>query len=395
MKIDYRKDLEKAARQMILIHRADTLIGLVLRTVVKSVKVKHAGMLIYDKKREEYVVKVSRGDAGFKVPSGFVKIRKDNPLIRYFVDKDLNLPKGNLLWEQACKLLKSPKLKRRANVKRFLNDLIANLSFYKAKVCVPGFFRDDLIGVLFLGDKINGKRLAAEELGFLSVLASDVVMAVKNAWLIEDLNEQLGINKRLLLQIVSALSSSIEAKDRYTIGHTERVVEYSLDIANHLTKSKELSDRVKFNEALKIAALLHDIGKIGIPENILNKPSFLSKDERAVIEEHPTIGVNILSHIDGFQEVLLGVKHHHERYDGNGYPCKLKGRQIPLIASIIGLADAFDAMTTDRPYRQAFSVDHAITEIIDNRGKQFSPRVVDAFLKTNIAKDKSILPQRL
>ena len=395
MKAGYRKDLEKIAKQMILIHRADILVKLILRTIVKTLAVKHAGIFIYDKARDEYVANLSRGSAGFKIPEGFVKLTKDNFLIRYFTDEQLDFPKDILTWDKLNRLLKSSKVRKNSELKNFLNGLKTNLSFYQAKVCVPGFFRKELIGLLFLGNRANSKKFTDDEAGFLAVLASDVVMAVKNAWLIEDLNRQLELNKCLFLQTVSALASSIEAKDKYTSGHTERVVEYSLAIAHILKKSRKIKDWEQFLEDLRIAALLHDIGKIGIPESVLNKPDYLTDDERRVIQEHPLIGVNILNHIDAFEYALLGVKHHHERYDGGGYPSHLKGRQIPLVAAIISLADAFDAMTTDRPYRKALSIKEAVAEIKRNKGKQFVPSVVNAFLKLSINGSKKVISIRI
>ena len=208
----------------------------------------------------------------------------------------------------------------------------------------------------------------------------------KNAWLIEDLNHQLDLNKNLLLQSVSALAMAIEAKDKYTMGHIERVVEHAITIAHNLKNRRKIPKAVgawdRFVEDLRIAALLHDIGKIGVPENILGKKGRLNSQERNVIRNHPVIGTNILLHIEKFDRILQGVKHHHERYDGTGYPLNLKGRKIPLIASIICLADAFDAMTTDRPYRRALGLKQALKEVKVNRGKQFAPEVVDAFLET-------------
>lgn len=379
MKVDYRKDLERAARQMIMIHRPDVLIKLILRTIVRSVKIKHAGVLIYDKSREEYVITVSKGDAGFRIPSGFAKVKGDNPLIRYFTDRKFNFPKEAIIWSKISKLIEFPGVEE--ETRGFLESLCTNLSFYHTKVCIPGFFRDDLIGILLLGEKLNKKEFSREEIGFLSVLASDVVMAIKNAWLIEDLSRQIEKNKRLFLQTVEALASSIEAKDIYTIGHTRRVMDYALGIARNLRKNRGIKSWEEFLENLKITAQLHDVGKIGVPENILNKPSFLNEEERKKIEMHPLIGENILKHIEEFKDILLGVKHHHERYDGKGYPSSLKGRNIPVIASIISLADAYDAMTTDRSYRRALSREDVIREIKNNRGKQFSPSVVDAFLR--------------
>ncbi|MFA5337213.1 MAG: HD domain-containing phosphohydrolase [Candidatus Omnitrophota bacterium] len=388
MKPEYHKKLQIAARQTILMHRADTLIRIILRTIVTSLKVKHAGIFIYDKVKDEYVVKVSRGHSGLKVPAGFIKVRKDNPLIRYFTDKSINLPKEQILWSKIISRIKYYKTKKDLKTKRFLEALKFDLSLYEAKACIPGFFRKDLVGVLFLGEKKNKKIFSEEELRFLSVLASDVVMALKNAWLIEDLNRQIGINKRLLFQTVAALASSIEAKDQYTIGHTERVANYCLAIAYVLKKRERIEGWEKFLENLKIAALFHDIGKIGIPESILHKETALSEEERKVIQNHPLIGANILNHIEEFRQALEGVKYHHEKYDGTGYPYHLKGRKIPLIASIISLADTFDAMITDRPYRKGMPQEKAIEEIKSVRGVQFAPSVVDAFLKIYNSKGK-------
>ncbi|UCD15508.1 MAG: HD domain-containing protein [Candidatus Omnitrophota bacterium] len=381
MKVSYRKSLERAARQTILIHRTDILIKLILRMIVNNIKVKHAGIFLYDKDKEEYVLEVSRGYADFKIPTGFVKIGKVNPLIRYFTDKNVGLPSGVLLLRKIDDWFKSGPVKSNLKLREFLVDLKNNLSLYQAEICIPGFFRKDLIGVLFLGEKINNKKFGDEEVGFLTVLASNIVMAIKNTWLIEDIGKQLHINKRLFLQTVSALTSSIEAKDKYTVGHTERVMKHCLVIVEHLKKDKSIADWPKFRENLRIAALLHDIGKIGISEKILNKKGSLTQKEREVIQRHPLTGAEILNHIEEFGEVLLGVKHHHERPDGGGYPCGLKGRQIPLNASVIAIADAFDAMTVGRPYRKALSPKEAIRQIKKNKGKQFLAGVVDAFLK--------------
>jgi len=388
MKPEYHKKLQIAARQTILIHKADTLVKLILRTIITSLKVKHAGIFIYDKAKDEYIVKVSRGHSGSKVPAGFTKIRKESPLARYFTDKSINLPKEHILWSKILSRIKYCKTKKDEKIKKFLEALKLEMSLYEAKACIPGFFRKDLVGILFLGEKRNKKKFSEEELRFLSVLASDVVMALKNAWLIEDLSRQIDINKRLLFQTVAALASSIEAKDKYTIGHTERVANYCLAIAYTLKKREKIEGWEKFLENLKIAALFHDIGKIGVPESILNKEGALTDEERKVIQDHPLIGANILNHIDDFRQALEGVKYHHEKYDGTGYPYHLKGRKIPLIASIIALADTFDAMTTDRPYRKGMPQDRAIEEIKKAKGIQFAPSVVDAFLRICNTKGK-------
>jgi len=378
MKRDYRHDLEKAARQMILVHRVDTLARLILRTIMRNIKVKHAGIFLYDKEKGEYVIKVSKGKRGVRVPVGFAKIKKDNPLVRYFTDNAfISFDRDFLLYNRLNYYLKYSRLKGQKNLVKFLCDLKEELSLIQAKACVPGFFRNNLVGILFLGAKIDRTGFRPEELGFLSVLASDVVMAIQNAWLFEDLSKQLENNKRLFLSTVTALATAIEAKDKYTSGHTERVVKYALAIADNI---KQYQFTNESRENLRIAALLHDIGKIGIPEEILNKKGYLTEKEKKFIFRHPLVGIDILSPINELKEVIVGVKYHHERYDGKGYPFKLKGRKIPLIAAIISVADSFDAMTTDRPYKKAFSKEEALEEIKRNRGKQFHPVVVDAFI---------------
>jgi len=382
MKKDYRKELEGAARQMIRIHRVDTLIKLILRTIIKNLRVHHAGIFLYDKSRHEYVVKVSRGKRGLKIPAGFAKVKPTNPLIGYFTDaRFAAFDREFLLCSRVRRYLASARARGERRVRQDMESIVDQLSLYRAEACVPGFFRNHLVGVLFLGKKEDGHDFTHDELGFLSILASDVVMAIQNASLIEDLNRQLDVNKRLFLSTVAALATVIEAKDKYTRGHTQRVVGYSLDIAEEL-RAHLHEQYERFKENLSISALLHDIGKISIPETVLNKKTLLTREERECVYNHPATGAEILNPIKEFEDIMVGVKYHHERYDGTGYPYKLKGNRIPLIAAIIAVADAYDAMTTDRPYRKALSREEATKEIRKCRGTQFSPRVVDAFLRS-------------
>ena len=382
--LNYKKDLEKSAKQMILIHRVDTLIRLILRTIIRNLKVDHAGFLLHEKDRDEYVAKLSKGEGGLKIPSGFTKVKKTNSLIRYFTDKNIEvLGKDYLLLDEVNRFLKSAKCKKNKNLKELFESIKFQFSLYNAKVCVPGFFRNELICILLLGQKLNRKKFNQNELGFLSILSSDVVMAIQNAWFFQDLTKQLQRNKDLFLQTVRALATAIDAKDKYTLGHTERVSAYSLVVAEEVKKMKKMprEDWGKFVQNLKIASLLHDIGKIGIREEVLNKNTSLDASERREIENHPLIGFSILKQVDEFHEPIEGVKYHHERYDGGGYPDGLKKGKIPLIAQIISVVDTFDAMTTDRPYRKGLLDEEAAKVIKENRGKQFSPLIVDAFMR--------------
>ena len=177
------------------------------------------------------------------------------------------------------------------------------------------------------------------------------------------------------LDTVRSLVRALEAKDSYTKGHSQRVSEYAVNLAKHLGLNEE---EIKLLEELSI---LHDIGKIGIPEKVLNKEGQLSEEEWRLIRKHPEIGEDILKHIEFLKPGISIVSHHHERPDGRGYPYGLKKEEISLLASIVAIADAYDAMTSDRPYRKAFAKDEAIAMIKKNTGTQFDSRVAEAFIE--------------
>jgi putative nucleotidyltransferase with HDIG domain len=176
------------------------------------------------------------------------------------------------------------------------------------------------------------------------------------------------------LSTVQALAIAIEAKDKYTKGHSERVADYAVKIGEYLKLTEEEL------ETLRYAGLLHDIGKIGIPENILNKPDKLEKWEYEKIKDHPQIGANIVQDIGFLRNAAQFIKYHHERWDGSGYPDKLNGGRISLGASILAAADVYDAMTSDRPYRRALTVDDALNELRSGSGKLYNPIVVEAIV---------------
>ena len=176
------------------------------------------------------------------------------------------------------------------------------------------------------------------------------------------------------MNFVSALASSIDAKDPYTHGHSRRVTRYSVAIARALAlEDSELED-------LELAGYLHDIGKIGTPQDILQKPYGLTDIEFDVVKKHPLNGVKILENLKNLGRVSSYILHHHERHDGLGYPNGLSGSEIPLGARILAIADAFDAITSDRPYRKRASVRQAMSEIQRNSGRQFDPQIVGVFV---------------
>jgi len=236
----------------------------------------------------------------------------------------------------------------------------------KNLISVPLRIREEKLGVLTLCDTVKKPFYTKDDLTSLLVVASYTAVIIKNKFLYNDLRQSF-------LDTIEALIQAIEAKDPYTSGHSRMVTKYSLEIAKYLELSPKQVEMIKF------CGLLHDIGKIGIKDTLLNKPSTLSREEYEVIKKHPVIGKKIIEKVEFLKEGLPLIYHHHERYDGKGYPDGLKGEEIPLLARILSVADAFDAMVSNRPYRKALSVEEAIGELKKNAGTQFDPLIVQIF----------------
>jgi putative nucleotidyltransferase with HDIG domain len=192
--------------------------------------------------------------------------------------------------------------------------------------------------------------------------------------------------EQTLLETIETLNAAVEARDPYTAGHSQRVRRVALALG------RELSLPAKRLGALGNAALFHDVGKIAMPDSILTKPEPLTPAEAAVMREHAARGAEIVSRLSSLQDSAPAIRHHHERWDGLGYPDGLREDAIPLEASIIGLADAWDAMTTERPYAVALRIDQAMLQLNAGRGKQFCPAVVDAFLAIARRRPGDVLP---
>jgi putative nucleotidyltransferase with HDIG domain len=180
--------------------------------------------------------------------------------------------------------------------------------------------------------------------------------------------------ERSSLEAIESLNATVEAKDPYTAGHSQRVQRTALAIGEELGLSEQRLD------VLRYGGLFHDIGKLGVPDAVLTKPSRLTEEEFEQIKRHAEDGARIVQKFGRLREAVPAIRHHHERWDGHGYPDRLAGTAIPLEAAIVGLADAWDAMTTDRPYSRALTAEAALAEVRRGRGRQFSPAVVDAFL---------------
>lgn len=385
VKIDYKKELEAAAKGMILIHDPRLLIKLIVRSIVHKVHIQHAGMILYDPLKDCYVLSISRGDVGSKIPEGFVRFDKKHPIIKLFIEKEYKYLVENrnaLVSDDLNKLLwKESVISNGNGSKQLLHDVSVQMPKLNAIACVPAYHQHMLLAILLLGPKQDNSKFDQEELDFFSALASDVAMAIRNAQLFDDLKREADRNRNLFIQTTIALGSAIEAKDAYTHGHTERVTKYALAIARQMEASRTYDFPPKFFENLYIAGLLHDIGKIGVSEAILCKQDRLTEEEYEIMKTHTTRGAEILSALTGFDEVINGVKYHHERYDGKGYPDGLSGENIPMIASIIAVADTFDAITTDRSYRKGVSKESAIVEVQKYICKQFNPKPVQALVE--------------
>ncbi|MEN8233252.1 MAG: HD domain-containing phosphohydrolase [Thermodesulfobacteriota bacterium] len=215
---------------------------------------------------------------------------------------------------------------------------------------------------------VNGEphEFSPAELEIFCSLGSQAAIAMENANLYQKLH-------KTFLHTAEALAEAINSRDPYTGGHTRRVGQYAMELAAALELPE---DQI---ESLRLAAILHDIGKIGIDDAILRKSGVLSEEEMQKMKTHPDIGAKILGFVNEMQDVIPGVQHHHEWFDGKGYPSGMRGGEIPLIARIIAIADAFDALTTDRPYRKALEKEAALQIMADDEGKHFDPNLVSVF----------------
>lgn len=248
------------------------------------------------------------------------------------------------------------------------------LPFSREKMPIQSFLavplkKDDLIvGALIVS---NGERpnhlFTKQDESLLLALSNHIAIALMNAKLYQRL-------KSLFISTVTSLTKAIDAKDKYTSGHSERVMRYSVAIGKELKLADEKL------ENLRLSSLLHDVGKIGIKEGVLTKPGRLSVYERNQIRGHPLIGVRIVETIDDSHEIISGIKEHHERFDGTGYPAGIKGKHISIEGRIVAVADTFDALTSNRVYRKKDTNKEAMFEILRGSGTQFDPKVVKAFM---------------
>ncbi len=322
----------------------DALLDRMLKISTDVLNAEAGSILLLDEEKDELVFAAATGEKSDKI-------------------KEIRVPVGEGVVGWVAREDKPVLIADAQNDPRFFKKADQKTKFKtKTIVAVPLKTKDKLIGVVEVLNKKDDTLFNEEDMNLLEALSNQAAVAIENAKLYENL-------KQLFLNTVKSLAAAIETKDIYTRGHSERVTQYSLIIAKKLgIESDEL-------ENLRLSALLHDIGKIGIDESILRKPAKLSPAEFEEIKKHPIYAANILESIPQLKEIIPIIKHHHERYDGQGYPDGLKGTDIPYLSRIIAIADTFDAMSSSRPYRQALPLDICLQEIIKCSGTQFDSEI--------------------
>jgi len=277
-----------------------------------------------------------------------------------------------------------------------INDVSTDERFYpeldeatgfitRCVLCAPLTTRTSVMGAIEVLNKVDGSDFEASDLELLVSLASTAAISIENARL-----HQIVLDG--YKRTVSALAAAIDAKDPYTCGHSQRVRDYVIMAGNMLSLDSDAMIELEY------AGVLHDIGKIGIVESTLCKPGYLQPDEWITIRDHPAIGAVILRDIPFLEEARELVLYHHERFDGSGYPNRLKKDDIPLGSRLIAVADAFDTMVTDRAYRPAPGVEFALDELYRCSGTQFCPTAVEAFItafQETLPKFSSVTPRTL
>lgn len=236
-------------------------------------------------------------------------------------------------------------------------------------IAVPLISKGKMIGVSEVLNKKGNRHFNENDLELFEALGHQIAIAIENASLYTELDE-------LFLSSIRAIVEAVDAKDPYTKGHSARVVEYSLLIGEAYENLSK--DELK---QLEVSAILHDVGKIGVPDKILGKTGKLTPVEYAYMQRHCEFGSAIIEPIAKLRELIPNILHHHEQFDGRGYPHGLQGNKIPLFARIICIVDSFDAMTTDRPYRKKRNTKKALDELEKQSGTQFDPELVKIFIK--------------
>jgi len=254
-------------------------------------------------------------------------------------------------------------------------DFLSDEEFLGCLISVPLISRDEPIGVINLMSAEGRLTYDSDSLSFLLTFANQAAVAIQNLQLYNEL-------ERSYLNTVAALASAVDAKDPYTRGHSENVMRIAVELAKRLGLPENDINMIKY------AGLLHDIGKISLPLSILHKREPLNEHEWEIVRKHPVIGSMIVENVSFLEDVVPAIRHHHENYDGSGYPDRLSGEDIPIMARILNIADALDTMMSRRPYKEPYPLEKVKEEIHRQSGRQFDPRIAETLL--NMLRDGSL-----
>ncbi len=334
----------------------DKITKTVLADVVETLHIGHAA--IYIKQNSENMFHLMAEEGGPKIPA--IVFGSDHPIVKWLTLHNRILSKNILSVSPLFKAMWA--------------DELNYLEEFPAELFIPLNTKGKLVGFMIAGAKRSTQAYTHDDEVTLSTLANQTAVVIENARLYEDLEETF-------VETVVALANAIDMRDTYTSSHSQRIAEWAADIARLLgCPPQEV-------QAIYWGGLLHDIGKIGIPDSILRKPAKLDADEWEIIRRHTILGAQLVSPIKKLAHIAPIIECSHERFDGSGYPFGLKGEEIPFLGRILSVADAFDAMTSTRHYRSKLNIENAKDQLIKGAGTQFDKSVVDHFIAEIIDPD--------
>ncbi|MDI6781746.1 MAG: HD domain-containing protein [bacterium] len=345
------------SNQIASIFDKNVLMNTLLNAVANLVCTDKAAILLLDGERQEYFIGLGLGINLIKKKT--LRFKKDEGLVLYLTDKK--------------KILLKKEVSRSKLQNNSWREIKRDMEKIEGMACIPLLNEKELSGILVLGEKFSGEVYRDEDVRILSILGTKASMALKNICYYQECIKNL-------TDIIFSLIVVLESKDRYFHDHSKRVASYASSIAQELGLDKEAV------AAAGTAGFLHDLGNIGVSEQILQKTTRLNKGEFRHVKQHVIIGTKIIESMCLDLEIVDGIRYHHERLDGSGYPFNLSGKDIPLISRILAVVDVFDAMVTDRPYRKAFSLENALIELRNSGngsgsgGCELDSKVVDALI---------------
>jgi response regulator RpfG family c-di-GMP phosphodiesterase len=337
----------KYGKKLITVNNQDKLYGLIIEAAVIESDSDRASLMLMEK-------------------DGFLHIKSSVGIPKKIV-ANTRVRLGEGIAGRVAKTAKPIIINKGYKIPVYMKRLLRGLGL-KSSISIPLMADSTVLGVLNLAKRRNKPFFDKEDVELLSILAYEAGTAISNCRLFEEVHA-------LYEGTIVSLAAAIDARDHYTHGHSRRVAKIALVLAKRLKLSEDAIEKTR------LSSMLHDIGKIGVPDKILLKPGKLTDKEWEIIRKHPLYAVAILKHLPRLKHIIPIVYHEHERYDGKGYMEGLKGKQIPIESRIIAVADAYEAMTSNRPYRKAMRKEKAIKEIKINSGTQFDPVVVKIFLK--------------